>query len=99
MGQRRRDATTLLQAHVRGWLARKWVARKREALVAMQRAARRMAEARRERARFLQIKNTVVGLQAQARGLQARRSFAGLLEDKEYREQLQREEMEREEAR
>merc|ERR1711936_742371 len=99
MGQRRRDATTLLQANMRGWLARKWVARKREALIVMQRAARRMAEARRERARFLQIKNTVVGLQAQARGLQARRSFARLLEDKEYREQLQREEMEREEAR
>jgi len=100
MQQRRtKDAVTLLQAHVRGWLARKWVARKREALVAMQRAARRMAEARRERAKFLQIKNTVVGLQAQARGLQARRSFARLLEDKEYREQLRREEREREEAR
>merc|ERR1719234_1738693 len=98
--QRRRSvAATLLQAHMRGWLARKWVARKKEALIAMQRAARRMAEARRERARFLQIKNTVVGLQAQARALQARRSFARLLEDKEYREQLRREEREREEAR
>merc|ERR1719209_2098886 len=97
--QRRRDATTLLQAHVRGWLARKWVARKREALVAMQRAARRMAEARRERARFLQIKNTVVGLQAQARGLQARRSFARGLQARRCFARLRREEMEREEAR
>jgi len=96
---RRTNAATLLQSFVRGWLARKWVARKKGALVAMQRAARRMAEARRERTRFLQIKNTVVGLQAQARGLQARRSFVRLLEDKEYREQLRREEKEREKAR
>jgi len=96
--RKRQIGATSLQSYVRGWLARRWVARKREALLAMQRAARRMAEARRERARFLQIKNTVVALQARARGVQARKSFARLVEDKEYREQLRLEEKKREEA-
>jgi len=93
-----RSATTL-QRWVRGWLARRYVSRKKAALVSLQNAVRRMALAKRCRKEFLDTRKVVIGLQARSRGVLARRQFLRLQDDKEYREGIRKEEEARQEIR
>merc|ERR1719186_879838 len=92
-------AVVTIQRWVRGWLARRYVDRKRAALLVLQKAIKRMAMAKRCRKEFLDTRRVVIGLQGRSRGLLARRQFLRLQGDKEYREQMRREAVAREEER
>ena len=92
-------SATTLQRWVRGWLARRYVSRKKAALVSLQNAVRRMALAKRCRNEFLDTRKVVIGLQARSRGVLARRQFLRLQDDKEYREGIRKEEEARQEIR
>merc|ERR1719422_1167551 len=82
--QSKRKAALILQKHVRGWIARRFVQRKRNALHCLQRAAMMM----KERKSFLRTRTTIIGVQAHCRGNIARKHFLQLKHDQEYREQL-----------
>ena len=88
-----------MQRWVRGWLARRYVSRKRAALVSLQNAVRRMALARRCRKDFLHARKMVIGLQSRCRGLLARREFLKLKDDQEYLEKIRKEEQARQQLR
>eukprot|EP00090_Calanus_glacialis_P001119 TRINITY_DN10784_c0_g1_i2.p1 TRINITY_DN10784_c0_g1~~TRINITY_DN10784_c0_g1_i2.p1 ORF type:complete len:1021 (-),score=356.46 TRINITY_DN10784_c0_g1_i2:147-2840(-) len=92
-------AVGTLQRFVKGWLDRRFVGRKRAALLCLQMAVKRMSLAKRCRKEFLEMRRIAIGLQARSRGLLARRQFLRLQDDKEYREQLRREAEVREEER
>ena len=93
------QAVITLQKSLRAWLARRFVSRKKAALLCLQRAVKRMALAKSLRKEFLAVKQLVVGLQARGRGHLARRQFLRLQDDQEYREQVRREVVAKEEKR
>ena len=90
------QAVITLQKSLRAWLARRFVSRKKAALLCLQRAVKRMAKSCRKE--FLAVKQLVVGLQARGRGHLARIQFR-LQDDQEYREQVRREVVAKEEKR
>ena len=82
-----RASAVVIQSAVRGWLARRFVERKRRALLSLQRAATML----RQRKQFLRTRNIMIRLQSHCRGALARLQYHRLREDREYREQLRAE--------
>ena len=85
------QAVITLQKSLRAWVARRFVSRKKAALLCLQRTVERIALAKSCRKEFLALKQLVVGLQARGRGHLSRIQFLRLQDVQEYREQVRRE--------
>ena len=82
--QKQRKAAVIIQKFTRGWIDRKYVNRKRSALICLQRAALMM----KSRKSFLKTRTMMSRLQAHCRGALGRRHFLQLKHDQEFRENL-----------
>ena len=87
----------IIQKYVRGLIDRRLIAKRKIALLVLQREVRRFLLARKCRRKFLETKRIALGLQTRVRGILARRQLLRLQNDKEFREQLRREALAREE--